>query len=109
MSILRSRVIVAGEPTVGKTCLVTQAVNQQFNHNYMMTQGCDYHIKDIQLDEKDNYSRVELHLIDMAGQNIFKEITFELMGRANMIILVYDVTNPDTFHLLKTWFDQVKQ
>ena len=41
----------------------------------------------------------------MAGQNIFKEITFELMGKANMIVLVYDVSNPDTFHLLRTWFD----
>ena len=109
MSILRSRVIIAGEPTVGKTCLVNQVINGQFNHHYLMTQGCDYHVKDVQLDEKDYYSRCELHLIDMAGQNIFKEITFELMDKANMIVLVYDVTNPDTFHLLRTWFDQVKQ
>ena len=109
MSVLRSRVIIAGEPTVGKTCIVNQLINSTFNHNYMMTQGCDYHVKDIQLEDDDYYSRVELHLIDMAGQNIFKEITFELMGKANMIVLVYDVSNPDTFHLLRTWFDQIKQ
>ena len=67
MSILRARVIVAGEPTVGKTSLVNQAVNGHFNHQYMMTQGCEYHVKDIQLDEKDHYTRVELHCIDLAG------------------------------------------
>ena len=37
MSILRARVIVAGEPTVGKTCLINNVVKSQFNHNYMMT------------------------------------------------------------------------
>ena len=67
MSILRARVVVAGEPTVGKTCLVNQAVKQQFNHQYMMTQGCEYHVKDIVLDEKNPYDIVELHLIDIAG------------------------------------------
>ena len=109
MSILRARVVVAGEPTVGKTCLVNQAINQNFNHQYMMTQGCEYHVKDIKLDEKDEYKRVELHCIDIAGQNIFKEITFELLGKANLVVLVYDVTNQDTFHLLRQWYDGIKQ
>ena len=109
MSILRARVVVAGEPTVGKTCLVNQAVSQHFNHQYMMTQGCEYHVKEVQLDEKDTYRRVELHCIDIAGQNIFKEITFELLGKANLVMLVYDVTNPDTFHLLRQWYEGVKQ
>ena len=109
MSILRARVVVAGEPTVGKTCLVNQAVNGHSNHNYMMTQGCEYHVKDIQLDEKDQYKRVEIHCVDIAGQNIFKEITFELLGKANLVLLVYDVTNPDTFHLLRQWYEGIKQ
>jgi len=52
MSILRSRVIVAGEPTVGKTCLVNQAVKGSFNHNYMMTQGCEYNIKEVSIEDK---------------------------------------------------------
>ncbi len=38
------------------------------------------------LDDKDIYNRVELHCIDIAGQNIFKEITFELLGKANMVM-----------------------
>jgi small GTP-binding protein len=52
---------------------------------------------------------VELHLIDIAGQNIFKEITFDLLCKANQIVLVYDVTNPDSFHLLRQWYDGIKQ
>ena len=108
MSILRARVIVAGEPTVGKTCLITQSMRGTFNHNYLMTQGCDYNVKEVNIQDK-SYQRVELHLIDIAGQNIFKEITFELLGKANLVMLVYDVTNPDTFHLLRQWLEGIKQ
>ena len=73
-----------------------------------MTQGCEYNIKEVAIEGK-SYQRVELHLIDIAGQNIFKEITFELLGKANLIMLVYDVTNPDTFHLLRQWLEGIKQ
>ena len=100
--------IVAGEPTVGKTQLVQQMTKGQFNHNYMMTQGCDYSMKEIKLEDRGAYNSVELHLIDIAGQNIFKEITFDLMCKANQVMLVYDVTNPDSFQLLRTWHDQIK-
>jgi small GTP-binding protein len=108
MSILRARVVVAGEPTVGKTSLINQIVKGAFNHNYLMTQGCEYNIKEMTIEGK-SYQRVELHLIDIAGQNIFKEITFELLGKANLVMLVYDVTNPDTFHLLRQWLEGIKQ
>ena len=108
MSILRSRVIVAGEPTVGKTQIIHQYTRGQFNHNYMMTQGCEYNMKDMPIEGK-TYASVELHLIDIAGQNIFKEITLDLLCKANQVMLVYDVTNPDSFQLLKQWHESVKQ
>ena len=75
MTTLRSRVVVAGEPTTGKTQLIQQVVNQKFNHNYIMTQGVEYTISNQPVENK-SYHSVELHLLDIAGQNIFKEITF---------------------------------
>ncbi len=99
MSILRARVVVAGEPTVGKTCLINQLIKGQFNHNYHMTQGCEYNVKEMMAEGTNN--QVELHLIDISGQKIFQEITEQLLAKANMVMLVYDVTNPDTFHLLR--------
>ena len=108
MSTLRSRVVVAGEPTVGKTQVIHQYLRNTFNHNYMMTQGCEYQVKEIASDNR-SYSSVELHLIDIAGQNIFKEITFDLLCKANQVVLVYDVTNPDSFHLLRQWYEGIKQ
>jgi small GTP-binding protein len=74
----------------------------------MMTQGCEYQVKEIK-SENSAYTSVELHLIDIAGQNIFKEITFDLLCKANQVVLVYDVTNPDSFHLLRQWYEGIKQ
>lgn len=48
-------------------------------------------------------------MIDIAGQNIFKEITLDLLCKANQIILVYDTTNPDSFRLLRDWHESIKQ
>jgi len=100
-------VIIAGEPTVGKTQLIHQATTGTFNHNYMMTQGCEYSVKDVKLEDK-LYQHVELHIIDLAGQIIFKEITYDLMCKANQLILVYDNSNPDSFQHLRTWYEQIK-
>ena len=47
--------------------------------------------------------------MDIAGQNIFKEITFDLLWKANQVALVYDMTNPDSFHLLRQWYEGIKQ
>ena len=73
----------------------------------MMTQGCEYQVKTVPTDNR-AYSSTELHLIDIAGQNIFKEITFDLLCKVNQVVLVYDVTNPDSFHLLRQWYDSIK-
>jgi len=108
MSILRSRVVIAGEPTVGKTQLIHQSTKGQFNHNYMMTQGCEYTVKEVPIEGK-SYTSVEQHLVDIAGQNIFKEITFDLLCKANQVMLVYDCTNADSFHLLRQWCEGIKQ
>ena len=107
MSILRARIIVAGEPTTGKTQLINQLTKNSFNHNYMMTQGCEYTVKDVVLEKE--HSTVELHLLDIAGQNIFKEISLELLAKANMQVLVYDCTSQDSFHALRQWLEIIKQ
>ena len=73
-----------------------------------MTQGCEYTMKEIPI-ENTSYTSVELHIIDIAGQNIFKEITIDLLCKANQVILVYDCTNPDSFRLLRDWHDSIRQ
>jgi len=100
--------VVAGEPCVGKTQIIHQYVKQTFNHNYMMTQGCEYTLKEMPIEAR-SYAVVELHMIDIAGQNIFKDITLDLLCKANQVMLVYDATNQESFRLLNDWYASIKQ
>ena len=56
-----------------------------------------------------SYTAVELHMIDIAGQNIFKDITLDLLCKANQVMLVYDATNQESFRLLQDWYSSIKQ
>ena len=59
--------------------------------------------------ETRSYTSVELHMIDIAGQNIFKDITLDLLCKANQVMLVYDATNSESFRLLHDWHASIKQ
>ena len=72
-----------------------------------MTQGVEYNIKEIAI--PDTNSVVELHLLDIAGQSIFKDIAVDMLSNANMIMLVYDVTSAESFNSIKFWYDEIKQ
>ena len=73
-----------------------------------MTQGCEYTLKEMPIESR-TYTLVELHMIDIAGQNIFKDITLDLLCKANQVMLVYDATNQESFRLLHDWHASIKQ
>ena len=72
-----------------------------------MTQACDYKIKEIQI--PDTKTIVELHIIDVAGQKIYNTIAFDLIKDANMCVLVYDVTQPETFQNVASWYEGIRE
>eukprot|EP00742_Colponemidia_sp_Colp-10_P002082 GILJ01002223.1.p1 GENE.GILJ01002223.1~~GILJ01002223.1.p1 ORF type:complete len:185 (+),score=27.35 GILJ01002223.1:49-603(+) len=108
MVLLRCKVVVAGEPTVGKTALI-QSFNsngQNFPKNYTMTTGIDFSVKAIPI--PDTKTSVELHLFDCGGQSIFQSLTQSAYDKVNMIMLVYDITNADSFRALEKWLNDVR-
>jgi len=78
-----------------------------FPKQYQMTTGCDFVMKEIKLPESN--ATVELHIYDCAGQAVFKELACSYWKNANMVMLVYDVTNPDSFQSLGPWLDLVRK
>ena len=107
MSILRSKIVIVGDATVGKSTIINQLVNQSFNSAYTMTQAWDYKIKEIEIPESKTV--VELHLLDVAGQKIYNNIAIELIKDTRYAVLVYDMTNPDTFNSLQSWYEGIKE
>ena len=74
-----------------------------FSSNLMNSIGVDFKLKNITCDNK----RVKLQIWDTAGQERFRTITTSYYKGAQAIIIVYDVTDKDSFDHLKNWMTDI--
>lgn len=74
-----------------------------FSQNLMNSIGVDFKLKNITLDSK----RVKLQIWDTAGQERFRTITTSYYKGAQAIIIVFDLTEKDSFDHLKGWMADV--
>jgi len=65
------KLIIIGDSSVGKTCLLLRFSEDNFPTTHMPTIGIDFKIKNINVDDK----RVKLQVWDTAGQERFRTIT----------------------------------
>lgn len=78
--------------------------NESFSPTFITTIGIDFKIKSINLDGK----RVKLQIWDTAGQERFRTITTSYFRGAQGILLVYDVTERQTFLSIRNWVQQIQ-
>ena len=65
------KLIIIGDSSVGKTCILLRFSEDNFPVSHMPTIGIDFKIKTINIDDK----RVKLQVWDTAGQERFRTIT----------------------------------
>jgi small GTP-binding protein len=99
----KCQLLVIGDSTVGKTSILQRYVDQKFQLSHLATVGIDYFTKD----ERINNKIIRVKIWDTAGQERYKSLTNAFFRNAQGIILVYDVTNPDTFDNLKYWIESI--
>lgn len=97
--------LLIGDSGVGKTSIMLRFVDDQFNSRFMSTIGIDFKIKIINIDNK----KIKLQIWDTAGQEKFRTITNAYFRGAMGIIIVYDVTDRNSFNNIKTWLKSVEQ
>jgi small GTP-binding protein len=104
----RFKVIVVGDPAVGKTTLILRFVDKAFKKLYVPTIGVQTSTKLVKLkDPQDSY--VELIIWDIAGQEKFNQLRKLFYSGADGVIFVFDVTNKQTFVNTASWFKDVQQ
>lgn len=99
------RVLFLGDDCVGKTCLVRQFIEKQFDQVYEPTLGADLSKKTITVLDK----RVRLHIWDTSGQKQYRSITDSYIKTSAGILLVYDMTNVESFESIRKWLKVVKK
>jgi len=97
------KVIVIGDPAVGKTSLLQQYVTKQFEERYLPTVGVNIVKEPIQLKEQD--ATVTLMFWDVAGQPQFYMLHRPYFNGADGMILVFDITRSSTFSNINNWYN----
>ena len=99
------KVLILGDPSVGKSCFLIRYTEDTFQDVYLSTIGMDCKYKKVDLE---NGESIRLQLWDTAGQDRFRSITRNLYKGAAGIILIYDVTNRKTFESIKNWVESIR-
>ena len=93
------KLIFLGDQSVGKSCILNRFLNDTFIEDYQATIGLDFQSKNVQIDNQD----IHLLLYDTAGQEKFRSLIPMYTRDANIILLVYDISNRDSFTNLSQW------
>lgn len=96
------KVVLLGDSSVGKTCLLRRFVRNDFLHDYKATIGADFLSKDVDVD---GY-KVTLQIWDTAGQERFHSLGVVFYRGAEACCLVCDVSDSRTLHSLVRWRDE---
>jgi len=101
------KIIIIGEPAVGKTSLVKKFVSGQFTKDYRSSIGTNIFTKKILLKKK---TEVTLQLWDIAGQERWVNIRRPYYAGAKGVIIVGDLTRNNTFDQIeKFWVPDLTQ
>ncbi|KAH9628511.1 hypothetical protein HF086_017337 [Spodoptera exigua] len=96
------KIIVLGDSGVGKTCLTYRFCEGQFLDKSEATIGVDFRERSIKIGGED----IKLQLWDTAGQERFRKSMVQHYYRnVHAVVIVYDVTKPETFHVVDSELD----
>eukprot|EP01083_Nonionella_stella_P172877 594594_1 len=97
------KVVMVGDSGVGKSSLLKRFANRDFTGDYISTIGVDFEIKTLEIDGK----TVKLQIWDTAGQERFRTITSSYYRGAHGIIIVYDITDKESFDNVRQWLFEI--
>lgn len=94
-----------GDSGVGKSCILLRFSDDSFTTSFITTIGIDFKIKTMEIGGK----KVKLQIWDTAGQERFRTITTAYYRGAMGILLVYDITEKQTFTNIRNWIGNIEQ
>eukprot|EP00731_Ephydatia_muelleri_P017740 Em0010g838a len=97
------KILVIGDSGVGKTALLMRLCEERYESITKYTIGVDYMTKVVIVDNKS----IKLQIWDTAGQERFKTLTNVYFRGAAGAIVVYDVTNRESFENVQSWMKNI--
>lgn len=99
------KLVLLGDTAVGKSCLVVRFVRDEFFEFQEPTIGAAFLTQVVELDD----SMVKFEIWDTAGQERYRSLAPMYYRGAAAAIIVYDITNPDSFAGAKSWVKELQR
>jgi Ras-related protein Rab-6A len=99
----KHKIIAIGNTAVGKTSIINQFVYGATTAQHQPTVGIDFFAKVVTVGD----APIRLQLWDTAGQEKFHSLIPTYIRTSSVALLVYDITNRQTFDDLKQWHKMV--
>ncbi|RDB21859.1 Ras-related protein Rab-18 [Hypsizygus marmoreus] len=103
---INCKLLLIGNSSVGKSSLLLRFSDEQWlpEDESSATIGVDFRVHRMEV----NGQKVKLSIWDTAGQERFRTITSSYYRGAQGIILVYDVSNRESFDALPRWYSELE-
>ena len=98
-------IITLGNSSVGKTSYILKYTDNCFQQVYLATVGIDFKTKEITLNNK----KYKLYFYDTTGQERFRSISVNIVKNADGILLLYDITDKNSFNAISGWMKSIKE
>ena len=99
------KIAIIGDSKVGKSCLIQKIQNDSFHENYEPTMGFEF--KTISTKIKDKVLKFQIW--DTSGNHLYQEVTKGILKDCSLIILVYDITNKQSFQNIDSWLKEEEE
>jgi small GTP-binding protein len=99
------KIVVIGDPYVGKTSLVTKKTKGFLPEKYLITLGVN--ISTYSLEYEGKTFKLQIH--DIAGQKSFQSVRTSFYGGSHGAIVVFDLNNIKSFQALIEWIREFKE
>jgi Ras-related protein Rab-6A len=98
------KLIFLGDQFVGKSSILNRFYQDKFDSEYQATIGLDFHSKNVNI----NGNVIRISLYDTAGQEKFKSLIPMYVRDSQIILVVYDITNKESFIHTEFWVNETK-
>jgi len=99
------KIVVCGDPGVGKTSTILRLTDNAFMRTYVPTLGVSISERLMNIGDK----HINLILWDIAGQSKFEIMRRHFYKGTDAVILIFDLTNPKSFESVYDWFNDIKR
>ena len=112
-NIIEYKVILIGNTAVGKTSLFKKLTTGNFTEKNISTIGMDKKSLPVEIEINENNKivkkNIEISLVDTAGQERFRSITKGYFKESDGVLLLYDVTNKNSFKNIELWINSIHE